>query len=295
MILNVSGRTDVVAFYSEWFMKRYKAGFFDVRNPFNKHLVSRIFVEDIDAIVFCTKNPLPIINKLKDIDKPIIFQVTLTPYKKDIEPGVPDKSDIIKGIKNIAEILGSENVYVRYDPIFVNDDYDIDYHIKVIDKMCSLLEGYTKVIIISFLDDYKNVRHNWDTLKPKVLTVEDYEKIGINFSRIARDHGMVVQTCAEKENLCEYGFTKGDCVSHELAFKLTGKSFPTWKARKNGECNCVAMVDIGDYNSCGHLCKYCYANYDEKRVASNRLLHDDESTILIGKIEEGDIIKRRYK
>ena len=157
MILNVSGRTDVVAFYSDWFMKRYEEGFLDVRNPFNPHLVSRIYMEDVDLIVFCTKNPTPILDSLVKIDKPVLFQVTLTPYKKDIEPGVPDKSHVIEAIKKVSNILGNENVYVRYDPIFLNDKYTLKYHIEAFEKICLLLEGYTKVIIVSFLDDYKKL------------------------------------------------------------------------------------------------------------------------------------------
>ena len=98
MILNVSGRTDVVAFYSNWFMNRYKEGFVDVRNPFNNKLISRIYFDDVDLILFCTKNPIPILKYLKDINKPIVFHVTITPYKKDIEPNVYNKSDIINAI-----------------------------------------------------------------------------------------------------------------------------------------------------------------------------------------------------
>ena len=104
MILNVSGRTDIVAFYSEWFMNRYKEGFVDVRNPFNPSLISRIYFEDVDAIMFCSKNPLPIIEYLKEIKKPIIFHITLTGYKKDIEKNVPNKKEIIEGIKRIPYI-----------------------------------------------------------------------------------------------------------------------------------------------------------------------------------------------
>ncbi len=95
MILNVSGRTDIVAFYSDWFMDRYRKGFVDVRNPFNPKLISRINFSSVDAILFCTKNPEPIIKYLKEIKKPIIFQITLTPYHKDIEPNVLDKERII--------------------------------------------------------------------------------------------------------------------------------------------------------------------------------------------------------
>ena len=104
---------------------------------------------------------------------------------------------------------------------------------------------------------------------------------------------MTVQTCAEENNLVEYGFIKEDCVSHSLIFKITGKTgFSTWKERT---CKCVAMVDIGSYNSCKHFCKYCYANYDEKQVNDNFSKHDKDSSLLIGHLHDQDIIKERIK
>lgn len=107
MILNVSGRIDIVAFYTEWFMNRYKEGFVDVRNPFNPQMVSRIKFENVDAILFCTKNPIPILEHLKEIDN----HITLTSYKQDIEPNVPNKSDIIEDIKKLSDIIGVNNLY----------------------------------------------------------------------------------------------------------------------------------------------------------------------------------------
>lgn len=293
MILNVSGRTDIVAFYSKWFMNRYKEGFVDVRNPFNPKLISRIYFEDVDLILFCTKNPLPIINDLKNIKKPIIFHVTLTPYKNDIEPNVPPKTEIIKAIKKLSEIVGIDNLVVRYDPIFLSKKYNIDYHIKAFDKLCGLLNGYVHKIIVSFIDDYKNVRKNEKTLNFKPFTENDYELIGKNFSKSAKKNNMTVQTCFEDRNLSEYGFIVGECLSHELAYILTGKKYKNWKARKEQKCNCVQMVDIGAYNSCKHFCKYCYANYDEQKVNYNYLKHSDNSSLLIGNIENDDVIKRR--
>ena len=139
MILNVSGRTDIVAFYSDWFMNRYKAGFVDVRNPFNPKLVSRIHFENVEAILFCTKNPIPIIKHLKEIDKPILFQVTLTPYKKDIEPFVLPKTKIIEAIQVLSKEIGTDHLWVRYDPIFLSDKYSVAYHLKAFERMCTLL------------------------------------------------------------------------------------------------------------------------------------------------------------
>lgn len=293
MILNVSGRTDIVAFYTNWFIKRYEEGFVDVRNPFNEKLINRIYFENVDLILFCTKNPIPIIPYLKQIDKPIIFHITLTPYKKNIEPNVIDKKKIINAIKEISKIIGKENVVVRYDPIFINEEYTIEYHKKNFKRLCILLNGYINKIIVSFLDEYKNVKKNYNILKYKKLTENDYKEIGLSFSKSTKDNNMIVQTCFEERNLIEYGFTKGECLSKEMVFKITGKIYnEEWKARK---CHCVKMIDIGAYNSCNHLCKYCYANYDETKVKSNILKHDKNSSLLLGKIRPCDIIKEKYK
>jgi DNA repair photolyase len=293
VILNISGRTDIVAFYSDWLMNRLKEGFVDVRNPFNPKMVSRIMIDDVDLLFFCTKNPIPILDKIKDIDKKIYFHVTLTSYKKDIEPNVPDKKEIIEAVKKLSKMIGKENIVIRYDPVFINDEYTLDYHVKAFDKLCDLLDGYVEKILISFIDDYKNVRNNYKVLNYKRLDENDYKTIGISFSESARKHNIFVHTCAEVRNLVEYGFIKDECMSKELAYKLTGKTFKKWKARKNVPCECIEMVDIGVYNSCKHFCKYCYANFDEKQVNDNFKKHNPNSSLLIGELESDDIIKIR--
>lgn len=295
MILNVSGRTDIVAFYTPWFIKRLKEGFVDVRNPFNEAQVSRIYFDDVEAIVFCTKNPRPIIPYLKEIKKPILFHVTLTGYKKDIEVNVKDKKEIIEDIKEISKIIGKRNVYVRYDPIFLNDKYTVYYHIKAIKRLALLLDGYIEKIIISFIDDYKNVRKNEKALNYREFTEEDYKTLGVNIAKICHEHKIRVHTCFEKRNLVKYGFDEEVCLSHELAYMLTGKKYPNWKARKEGLCNCVNIVDIGVFNTCSHFCKYCYANFNEEDVLKNRKLHDVNSTMLIGSLKDTDKVTIRRK
>ncbi len=293
MILNISGRTDIVAFYSDWLINRLKEGYIDVRNPFNPKMISRIMIDDVELLFFCTKNPIPILKKINKINKKIYFHITLTGYKEDIEPNLPPKKDIIEAIKKLSNIIGKDNIVIRYDPILLNDYYTVDYHIKAFEKICILLEGYISKILISFIDNYKNVRKNMASLKYRDFTENDYKKIGINFSNIAKEHGLYVHTCFEDRDLTEYGFIKDDCLSKELAYKLTGKKYPKWKARKGGKCNCVEMVDIGYYNSCKHFCKYCYANYDEKKVNENFNKHNPKSSLLIGELQDDDIIKIR--
>ena len=293
MILNVSGRTDIVAFYHKWFLNRLKEGYVDVRNPFFKSKISRIYFSDVDGIIFCTKNPIPILNHLDEIKLPFIFHITLTSYKKDIEPNLVPKGKIIEAIKKLSNKIGKQKIWIRYDPIFINDYYTIDYHIKNFKRMCELLDGYVEKIIVSFLDMYQNVRYNISYLRPKELKEEDYKKIGESFSQIAKTHNMTAQTCGEKRNLKEYGFKVEDCLTREIAYNLTGKTnFKKWQARKD-KCSCVEMVDIGEYNTCNHMCRYCYANYDEAKVKENIKMHDDKSSVLIGNIKTTDEIKVR--
>ncbi len=293
MILNVSGRTDIVAFYSEWFFKRIESGYVDVRNPFYPKLVSRIYFEDVDLILFCTKNPTPLLDKITEINIPYLIFITLTGYKNDIEPNVPSKKELIQVIQKLSTKIGKEKIVIRYDPVFKSKKYPLEYHIKAFEKLCKLLNGYVTKIIISFLDDYKNVQKNKSIIQDIPFTRKDYETLGKNFSKIAKENKMTVQTCFEQINLVEYGFIKDDCISKELAYKLTGKKFKKWQARKGNACNCAEMVDIGEYNTCKHFCKYCYANYDEKKVAQNFHQHNPTSSLLIGSLKSDDIIKRR--
>ena len=175
MILNVSGRTDIVAFYTSWFINRYREGFVDVRNPIYSKLVHRIYFQDVELFVFCTKNPRPMLPFLKEIKQPILFQITLTPYQKDIEPNVPFKKEIIEDIKRISSILGKDFVFVRYDPIFLSKKYSLNYHIKAFERLCSLLEGFVTKIIVSFMDNYKNVQKNMTILQAQSFTPQYFK------------------------------------------------------------------------------------------------------------------------
>lgn len=284
MIINASGRTDIVAYYMNWFVNRWNEGYFDVRNPFNPKLVSRIFVSDVDMIVFCTKNPLPLLDTIHLFSVPIQLQVTITGYFKDMEPQVPDKGEIIACIQKLSSYLGKENVCVRYDPILLNSKYNVDYHIRAFNKLCTILKGYVSKVIVSFVDDYKNVRNNHlDYHEP---SNEEYLKLKEAFEK----NDMKIVSCME--NKYHIGDEKDCCISIKYAFERTGKFFKEWKAR---DCHCVNMVDVGAYNSCLHGCKYCYANFDSKKIVSNYKMHDVNSSLLIGHLNLDDQVKIRRK
>lgn len=232
----------------------------------------------------CTKNPLPLLDTIHLFSVPIQLQVTITGYFKDMEPQVPDKGEIIACVQKLSSYLGKENVCVRYDPILLNSKYDVDYHIRAFNKLCTMLKGYVSKMIVSFVDDYKNVRNNHlDYHEP---SNEEYLKLKEAFEK----NDIKVVSCME--NKYQIGDEKDCCISIKYAFERTGKLFKEWKAR---DCHCVNMVDIGAYNSCLHGCKYCYANFDSKQIVSNYKMHDVNSSLLIGHLNLDDQVKIRRK
>ena len=265
MILNISNRTDIIAYYSKWLINRYNEGYVDVRNPYYQNNITRIYFKDVDALIFTTKNPIPIIPYLNLLKKTIIFYITITPYHKEIEPNVINKKEIINAIKKITNVIDKEYIYIRYDPIFISKKYTIEYHIKSFNKLCNLLNNQINHIIISFLDEYKNTKMDYKYLQYKKINNNEIKILAKNFGNIAKKNNMTIQTCNEVD-LTEYGFVKGCFVSKELIYKLTNKKFKKWKARN---CNCIETIDIGEYNSCPNLCRYCYANFEEKKIIEN--------------------------
>ena len=138
MILSVSRRTDIPNYYSDWFIARIKEGFLYVRNPMNAHQISKIDLspEVVDCIVFWTKNPANMIEKLEDLQKYMYyFQFTMTGYGKDVEPNLPNKrEELIPTFKRLSEKIGKERVIWRYDPILISKRYTIDYHLKAFEE-----------------------------------------------------------------------------------------------------------------------------------------------------------------
>ena len=127
MILLASGRCDIPAFYSEWFYRRLKEGYVDVRNPYDPHSISRIYLNErnVDGIAFCTKDPIPMLSRLHEISFPYMFHITITPYHSDMEPYVADKQKIICAVRELSDRIGKERIFVRYDPILLNARYTV--------------------------------------------------------------------------------------------------------------------------------------------------------------------------
>lgn len=294
MLLFASGRTDIPAFYSQWFMNRVRAGFVDVRNPYYGEQVARYKLtrDVVDCIVFCTKNPapmLPYLEELKSSGLGLYFFVTITPYGTDVEPNVPPKSEVMDSFIELSKNLEKERVCWRYDPIFTDEEYSVSFHIKAFRQMAEKLHDATDRCIISFIDLYEKTKKNFPGVKE--VSEQDQKFLASAFSRIGFENGIRIETCAEKVDLTAYGIEPGACISREIIEKATGTHLiqKTGTSTLRKHCACLPTNDIGAYNSCPHLCKYCYANYDAKLVQKNFARHNPDSPFLLGESQEGDI------
>ncbi len=291
MILQTGMRTDIPAFYSEWFMNRIKEGYVLVRNPYYPEQVTRYEINTnvVDLIAFCTKNPIPMmkyIEKLKAYGQ--YWFVTITPYGKDLEPNVPDKNIVIKCFRELSGIIGINSMGWRYDPVITNEKYSVEYHIYAFEKIASRLSGCTKTCIISFVDLYEKVRRNAPQIRS--VTAKEQMILAKSFAETGRKYGITVKGCHENPSLAEYGIDMSGCLNRSVYEKALGISLDMPNKRSQRECSCFFGTDIGAYNSCGHLCRYCYANADADSVRKNIARHDPDSPFLIGGSLPNDII-----
>ena len=292
MIINTGQRTDIPAFYSQWFLNRIREGFVLVRNPYNPQSVTRYSLSPgvVDLIGFCTKNPGPLLPHM-DTLRPYAqyWFVTITPYGREIEPRVPGKRTVIEHFKTLSTILGRHCVGWRYDPIFISDTYPQERHVRAFDYIARELEGCTDTAVISFIDLYEKTKRNF----PEARTVPERERVELTreFVRIAGQHGMTVKPCAEGQGLASLGADCSGCMTVETYERAIGRPlrFPPFTPAREG-CACYLSCDIGAYNTCGHLCRYCYANSDATAVRANMAAHDPASPLLIGRLRPGDVV-----
>jgi Domain of unknown function (DUF1848). len=297
VILSVSRRTDIPAFYSKWFFNRLKEGYFLVKNPMNPHQISRVEINPsiIDCIVFWTKNPKPMLNQLDYLKGyNYYFQFTITPYDKSLEPNVPRKKYIIDTFVELSERIGKDKVIWRYDPIILTDIYTKEYHYKWFEYLAHKLSNYTDKCVISFLDLYKKTERNMKEIKVTPLLKSDMEEMADRLSKIAYKYNLILESCSEEIPLDKFGINHGKCIDDKLISKLIGCNINAQKDQNQREvCGCVKSMDIGAYNTCKHHCLYCYANFSKVTVEKQILEHDINSPLLIGNLTGNEKISNR--
>jgi len=302
MIISASRRTDIPAFYTKWFINRIQMGYCTVPNPFNKNQVSHISLkpEDVDIIVFWSRNPAPLIPHLEELDRrgyKYYFQFTVMNNPRFLDRKSPPLASSIKVFQKLADRVGSERVIWRYDPIVLSKTTDIDFHVKSYKEIAALLSGYTYRSVISIMDGYaknnKRLREIEDTYNLRILNIASsqhlLDKLLPSLSEIACSNGMEIFSCAEAMDFSCYGILPGKCIDDEYIEKVFNLSVSHKKDVSQREaCGCVVSKDIGMYDSCLFGCQYCYATTDFKKSRENYKKHDFCSPSLIDRHEVKD-------
>ncbi len=288
MIVSASRRTDIPAHYADWFLERVRAGHALVRNPRNASQVRRVSLrsEDVDGIVFWTKNPLPLLPRLRELsDYAYYFQLTVTPYGPDVEPGIPDKqSAILPAVLRLSDEIGPGRVVWRYDPILLSERYTKGFHYGAFESMARRLSGRVARCTVSFLDLYKNTARNARLMGLAPTSEADMAEMAERIAGIANAYGIPVDACAESMDFSRFGIGRARCVDPEILEAASGRpvEFRRQKGQRPG-CGCADSVDIGVYNSCPGGCGYCYANFSPALTRENLAWYDARSPLLCGR------------
>lgn len=297
MLISASRRTDIPAFFGDWFMRRVEEGFFVAVNPFNPNQAAtyRLAPDAVDAIAFWTKDPAPFMVHLDALDARgyrYYFMVTLNDYPTAFEPGVPPLVRRIEAFRRLSERIGPQRVVWRYDPIIISTATPIEYHLERLARLTTALAGHTERMIISFLDFYSKVGPRLRKLGARegitftdIAALEQREQLlalAGDINRLATGAGMGVQTCCEPVDLSPVGIRHGACIDAEYIETTLGaprRERPA--ANQRHGCLCAHSVDVGAYNTCRFQCVYCYATLSEKAVLANRARHSVDGPALL--------------
>ncbi|MBM3130602.1 MAG: DUF1848 domain-containing protein [Chloroflexi bacterium] len=295
MIISVSRRTDIPAFYARWFINRVRAGYCAVANPFNAKQIARVSLlpEDVDLFVFWTRQPRPMMQCLDELDQRgyrYYFQVTLLDNPRALDPQTPALAQAIRNFQDLAARIGSAKTIWRYDPIVFTTTTDARWHIETFTRIARALRGYTNRVVISIADEYAASRRRLEALRASGLEPlgaefyrrEEFAECLCALARAANENGMTIQSCAEEMDLQSYGIAPGKCVDADYIHETFGIEVTRVKdPSQRAACGCVISKDIGAYDTCLFECQYCYATTSFARAHNRHQRHDPDAPSLI--------------
>ena len=290
-IISVSRRTDIPAFYGNWFINRIKDGYAGYLNPFNKKIrYVSLKREDVVAFVFWSKNYIPFYDDLRILKEQgynFYYNYTINNFSKKIEPNVPDIDLLLENIKKISATCSPKTINWRYDPIIISDKSDFEFHLKNFNFLAQSLSGYVERCYMSFVHFYKKVRLNLlkssqdDSIKVYDPSFELKVNLANELADIAeRNNIKLLSRCSDY--LINGKIKKGSCVDLDLINELfqVNYSQETKVKPMRKECGCSYSIDIGSYNTCIHGCLYCYANINKENAKNNFIKTDVDSPVL---------------
>jgi len=280
-VISASRRTDIPAFYSEWFKNRLKAGHVFVQHPFTGRF-SRVSLrpEDVSALVFWSKNYQPLLDKLEIVEQTtrnFLFHFTIT-ANRDLESGTPDYKDAIRDYRYLVARYSPEQLVWRFDPICVTDKLSFEAHEERFVRCAELLKGRTRRCTISFVHPYKKALINLKKYSGHSLlelTLEKKREYAHRLAQRAGRYGIQLLACCN-DYLVSEQVGKARCIDGQQLSRIFNAPIDARAAASRKECACAKSTDIGAYDTCAHGCVYCYATTDRLRASAALMRHDPE-------------------
>lgn len=234
------------------------------------------------------------------------FQYTLNDYDSEkIEPNVPSVAERIKTFKELSKHIGHharDRVVWRFDPMLLTDRITPKTLLERIERIGNELAACTSRLVFSFIDinAYAKVGKNLERggIPTREFVTEEMLELASGIRELTKCWNMSAGTCGEiadmpgiEHNRCVDDRLMVKCFSHdaELMRFIGAKFVPgapllsepdKWvleRYRKDAgqrrACGCIMSKDIGEYNTCPHLCHYCYANTNNEAALANWRQH----------------------
>lgn len=291
MILNVGLRTDIVHHYHEWLFNRFSEGIVYARNPLFERRINiyELTPEKIDAVIFCSKNYRPVLEKIDRITSHYrtYFFYTVTGYEEDLEPSSPPIRERIETLKELSKIVGKEKLVWRYDPVLLTKKYTAEHHMETFAALSGEIAPFVSCAVFSFVEMFIKIGQRIPDVE--VMNKTQKHEIAKGLGAIAQKNRLPLQICCAETGYEEYGIKRTGCVTLEALGRANKCSFRSMPHLGNkAGCQCIVSRDIGWYDSCPSGCKYCNANRGIENVRDNFLRHDPASPLLIGHVHKND-------
>lgn len=295
MIVSASYRTDIPAFYAEWFLRRLDEGFALVRNPYSAQMYRvDLRPQRVTGFVFWTRNFGPLLehlDRLRAFGRPFVVQFTITDYPRQIEPAVIPAEKAVAQMHRLAREVHPLCPVWRYDPVLFTSLTPPEFHEQNFARLAAALEGAADEAVISFAQIYAKSRRNLDgAARRHGFTWADppdeaKRELAARLARLARDHGMRLTVCSQPHLLAS-GAEEARCVDVRRLARISGEPLEVPLKGNRPGCACHESRDIGEYDTCPHGCLYCYAVRHRRVALARYRAHDPASPSLLPLADE---------
>lgn len=304
MIVSASGRTDIPALYSEWFIRRIRAGYCLVPSPSNARQLTNVSLspDEVEAIVFWSKNPAPLMPYLEELDKMgfrYYFQFTLNDYPVYLERGVPSLNDRLSTFLNLSRHIGPLRVVWRYDPIIISNLTPVEFHVEAFSRLAQTLKGATRRVMISIMDFYPKIEPRLSSLEKnlgfsfdrRLSSSQQMPKLLKTLADISRRNDIDIFTCGEERDYSQIGIPRGRCIDNEILREVWSLDLSYRKdLLRRDSCLCMVSKDIGINDTCIHGCSYCYATVNHALAVLSYNEHDPDSPLPCGEPDRVELL-----